>query len=38
VGTVPAVANALGLDAVGVELARKRAEQARLLTVRAEEL
>jgi len=38
VGTVPAVANALGLPAVGVELARKRAEQARHLVVRADEL
>lgn len=33
VGTVLAVANALGLDAVGVELARRRAEQARELRV-----
>lgn len=38
VGTIPAVANALGLDAVGVELARKRAEQARALTVARAEL
>jgi len=38
VGTVLAVANALGLDALGVEQARKRAEQARVLTVRADEL
>ncbi len=38
VGTVLAVANALGLDAVGVEESRKRAEQARLLTVRMDEL
>jgi hypothetical protein len=38
VGTVPAVANALGLDAVGVEKSRKRCEQARALTLRAEEL
>ena len=30
-GTVLAVANALGLDAVGVEIARKRARQARAL-------
>jgi hypothetical protein len=37
VGTVLAAANALGLDALGVEKARKRAEQARELTiVRAE--
>lgn len=38
VGTVLAVANALGLDAVGVEKARKRSEQARELTVRAGDL
>lgn len=38
VGTIPAVANALGLDAVGVELARKRAEQARALMVSAPDL
>lgn len=38
VGTVLAVANTLGLDALGVEKARKRAEQARQLTVRADEL
>lgn len=38
VGTVLAVANALGLDALGVEKARKRAEQARALRVREEEL
>ncbi|MSU22517.1 MAG: SAM-dependent methyltransferase [Opitutus sp.] len=38
VGTVLAVANALGLDALGVEQARKRAEQARALAVRADEL
>jgi len=38
VGTVLAVANALGLDALGVEKARKRAEQARGLTVNASEL
>lgn len=37
VGTVLAVANALGLDAIGVEKNRKRAEQARALTVRADE-
>lgn len=29
VGTVPAVANALGLDALGVELAKKRCERSR---------
>lgn len=38
VGTVLAVANALGLDAIGVEKARKRAEQARELSVRTDEL
>jgi hypothetical protein len=29
VGTIPAVANALGLDALGIELAKKRCEQSR---------
>jgi len=38
VGTVLAVANALGLDAIGVEKARKRSEQARATTVPAMEL
>lgn len=38
VGTVLAVANALGLDTLGVEKSRKRCEQARVLTVRADEL
>ncbi len=38
VGTVLAVANALGLDALGVEKARKRAEQARALRVTADGL
>jgi hypothetical protein len=38
VGTVLAVANSLGLDALGVEKARKRCEQARLLAVAAGEL
>ena len=38
VGTVLAVANAFGLDALGVEKARKRAEQARELCVRESEL
>ena len=33
-GTVLAVANALGLDAVGVEIARKRAKQSRSLAVK----
>jgi hypothetical protein len=33
VGTVPAVANAFGLDAIGVEKSRKRCEQARLSEV-----
>jgi thiazole synthase ThiGH ThiG subunit len=32
-GTVLAAANELGLDAVGVELAKKRARQAKALTV-----
>jgi hypothetical protein len=38
VGTVLAVANTLGLGAIGVERNRKRAEEARALVVRAEEL
>jgi hypothetical protein len=38
VGTVLAVANAMGLDAIGVEKARKRSEQARLLAVKTSEL
>jgi hypothetical protein len=38
VGTVPAVANALGLDAIGVELSRKRCEQSRVLIVNQAEL
>lgn len=38
VGTVLAVANTLGLDALGVEKARKRAEQARGLAIRAGEI
>lgn len=38
VGTVLAVANALGLDALGVEKARKRSEQARELKIGAHEL
>lgn len=38
IGTVLAVANTLGLDALGVEKAKKRAEQARELQVRADEL
>ncbi len=38
VGTVLAVANALGVDAAGVELSRKRCEQSRVLQVRADEL
>jgi hypothetical protein len=33
VGTIPAVANALGLDALGIELARKRCEQSLAQTV-----
>jgi tRNA G10 N-methylase Trm11 len=38
VGTVLAAANALGLDALGVEKNRKRAEEARALVVRAGEI
>jgi len=38
VGTVLAVANTLGLDALGVEKAKKRCAQAQLLAVRADEL
>jgi hypothetical protein len=38
VGTVLAVANACGLDALGVELHKKRAEQARHLVVTPAEL
>jgi len=38
VGTVPAVANALGLDAVGVELSRKRCELSRQLVIGRDEL
>lgn len=38
VGTIPAVANALGLDALGVEKARKRAELSRALVIPAAEL
>ena len=38
VGTVLAVANGLGLAAIGVEKSRKRCEQAPLLTVQAGEL
>lgn len=38
VGTVLAVANALGLDALGVERSTKRCAQARVLTVRPDEL
>jgi predicted deacylase len=34
-GTVLAVANALGLDAIGVELGGKRARKARALTIEA---
>jgi len=35
VGTIPAVANALGLDALGIELAKKRCEQSRMQSVTA---
>jgi hypothetical protein len=38
VGTIPAVANALGLDALGVELAKKRCEQSREQSVKPAEL
>jgi hypothetical protein len=38
IGTVLAVANAFGLDAVGVEKSRKRSEQARALKVLTVEL
>jgi hypothetical protein len=38
VGTVLAVANALGLNAIGVEKSRKRSEQARALKVPTVEL
>jgi hypothetical protein len=38
VGTVPAVANALGLDALGVELSKKRCEQSRQQAVTAADL
>lgn len=38
VGTTLAVANSLGLDALGVEKSRKRSEQARALTVRRDEV
>jgi hypothetical protein len=38
VGTIPAVANALGLAALGIELAKKRCEQSRAQTVTTAEL
>ena len=38
VGTVLAVANALGLDALGVEKAKKRCEQSRALSINPAEL
>lgn len=38
VGTVLAVANTLGLDALGVEKARKRCEQSRVLQIHTVEL
>jgi hypothetical protein len=38
VGTVPAVANVLGLDALGVERSNKRCEQSRVLEIAASEL
>lgn len=38
VGTIPAVANALGVDALGVELSKKRCEQSREQGVKPAEL
>jgi hypothetical protein len=38
IGTVLAVANGLGLDAIGVEKSRKRSDQARVLTIARSEL
>jgi hypothetical protein len=38
VGTVLAIANALSVDAIGVEKSRKRAEQSRRLSIAADEL
>jgi hypothetical protein len=38
VGTIPAVANALGLDALGIELAKKRCEQSHEQVVTAADL
>jgi len=38
VGTIPAVANALGLDTLGVELAKKRCEQSREQNVTSADL
>jgi hypothetical protein len=38
VGTVLAVANTLGLDALGIELSRKRCEQSRQLVVTTDDL
>ena len=38
VGTIPAVANALGLDALGIELAKKHSEQSRAQAVTAGDL
>ncbi len=38
VGTIPAVANALGLDALGVENNRKRCEQSRMQVLRSTDL
>ena len=37
-GTIPAVANALGLDALGIERAQKRCEQSRAQTVTPAEM
>jgi hypothetical protein len=38
VGTIPAVANVLGLDALGLELSRKRCEQSRQQAVHVADL
>ncbi len=38
VGTIPAAANALGLDALGIELAKKRCEQSRAQSVTTADL
>lgn len=38
IGPIPAVAHALGLPALGVELAKKRCEQARGQTITSADL